>query len=136
MTKIKDYTQDTTVSLTDKLVGTDNADNSTKTFSIDSIVSLSNVSPIGVQSISGNSGSIIAGSNRIVFLTAASGAVVLDLHTAVDNTGVVFHFVAQNGNDITIKPSGSEQLDGSAPVTISGGKVSIFAHSGNWYTLL
>lgn len=135
MSKIKDYTQDSSVSLTDKMIGTDSTDDSTKTFSINSLNTLIQKSAVGVQALSGSSVDVTAGSSKIVVLTESSGSITVNLHTAVDNGGIVFSIVAENGNDFTIDPYSTETIDGSETKSITTDRVTIVAYNGNWLTL-
>lgn len=135
MTKIKDYTQDGSVAKTDKLIGTDSADNSTKTFSVESLSDYVHAAPQGVQALSGASVNVTAGSSKIVVLTESSGTITVNLHTAVQNEGIVFNIVAENGNDFTIDPYSTETIDGSSTKSITTDRVTIVAYNGNWLTI-
>jgi hypothetical protein len=135
MSKIKDYTQDSSVALTDKLIGTDSSDDSTKSFSVSSLNTLLQKSAVGIQALSGASVDVTAGSSKIVVLTESSGSITVNLHTAVDNEGIVFIIVAENGNDFTIDPYSTETIDGSETKSITTDRVTIVAYDGNWLTL-
>lgn len=135
MSKIKDYTQDSSVSLTDKMIGTDSTDDSTKTFSINSLNTLIQKSAVGVQALSGSSVDVTAGSSKIVVLTESSGSITVNLHTAVDNDGIIFHIIAENGNDFTIDPYSTETIDGTETKTVTADRINIVAYNGKWLVL-
>lgn len=135
MTKIKDYTQDSAVAKDDKLIGTDSADDSTKAFSVESLSNYVHAAPVGIQALSGASVNVTAGSARVVVLTEESGTVNVNLHTAIDNQGVVFSIVALNGNDFTIDPYDTETIDGASTKSITTDRVTIVAYNGGWLTI-
>jgi len=138
MTKIKDYSLDTTVSKEDKLIGTDSTDNSTKTFSVTSLSSFVNKDSLGIHAVSGTSISIPVNTSRVIVLTESSGDITLNLHTAVDNSGIVYHILIPNDNNVTIDPNSTEKIDGASTKLISSGGngyYTIIAYNGAWYTL-
>lgn len=133
MTKIKDYSADGSINDADKLIGTDSTDNSTKTFSIGSLVGYINTEPTSISAMLGSSVSIPAGTSRVVLLTESSGDITVNLHDATDLNGSVYTFVAVNGNNIVIDPAGSATVDGLSTKTVTSG--TVIAYNGNWYTL-
>jgi ABC-type Fe3+-hydroxamate transport system substrate-binding protein len=133
MTKIKDYTQDSSINDADKLLGTDSTDNSTKTFSVGSLIGYVNTEPTSISAKSGSSVTIPAGTSRVVLLTESTGDITISLHDATDLNGSIYSFIAVNGNSIVIDPDGSATIDGLSTKTVSLG--TIVAYDGNWYTL-
>tara|TARA_R110002124_G_scaffold99384_1_gene245441 strand:+ start:394 stop:798 length:405 start_codon:yes stop_codon:yes gene_type:complete len=134
MTKIKDYLADSTVSKTDKLIGTDSVDNTTKTYTVESLGNFIQKLPTALQSLSGTAVDVVAGSSKIVILTEASGNITVNLHSSVDNDGVMYYIVAENGNGILLNPFDAELVDGLATTTTVG-KMTVFAHDGHWHTI-
>jgi hypothetical protein len=134
MTKIKDYLADSTVSKTDKLIGTDSVDNTTKTYTVESLGNFIQKLPTALQSLSGTAVDVVAGSSKIVILTESSGNITVNLHSSVDNDGVMYYIVAENGNGILLNPFDAELVDGLATTTTVG-KMTVFAHDGHWHTI-
>mgnify|MGYP006099741503 FL=1 len=134
MTKIKDYLADSTVSKTDKLIGTDSVDNTTKTYTVESLGNFIQKLPTALQSLSGTAVDVVAGSSKIVILTESSGNITVNLHSSVDNDGVMYYIVAENGNGILLNPFDAELVDGLATATTVG-KMTVFAHDGHWHTI-
>ena len=134
MTKIKDYLADSTVSKTDKLIGTDSVDNTTKTYTVESLGDFIQKLPTALQSLSGTAVDVVAGSSKIVILTESSGNITVNLHSSVDNDGVMYYIVAENGNGILLNPFDAELVDGLATTTTVG-KMTVFAHDGHWHTI-
>lgn len=137
MTRIKDYSLDTTLSNLDKLIGTDSIDNSTKAFSVVSLVSHVNTSPTAVTGKSGTTVSIAAGTSRIVFLTEAlvSGDITVNLHDATDLDGSIYSFVAKNGNNFILTPLAPNLIDGASSKTVSSGSITVVSSGADWYTV-
>lgn len=133
MTKIKDYSQDSSINDADKLIGTDSTDNSTKTFSVGSLIGYVNTEPTSISAKSGSSVTIPAGTSRIVLLTESSGDITVSLHDATDLNGSIYSFVAVNGNNIVLEPDGTSTIDGLSSKTVTEG--TIVSYDGNWYTL-
>lgn len=139
MTKIKDYLADSTVSKTDKLIGTDSADNATRTYTLESLGGFINQLPSAIQSSSENIVSVVSESPKVVVLTYegdpfTGNAIIVNLHSAVDNDGVIYNIVSTNGNDIIFYPFEGELIDKVATTFVSE-KTSILAYGGNWYTI-
>jgi hypothetical protein len=77
---------------------------------------------------------VVAGSSKIVILTESSGNITVNLHSSVDNDGVMYYIVAENGNGILLNPFDAELVDGLATTTTVG-KMTVFAHDGHWHTI-
>ena len=138
MTKIKDYSLDSTVSENDKLIGTDSVDNSTKSFSVDSLSSYVNKDVLVINASSDATINVAVNSSRVIMVNASSGDVTINLHTATQNDGKVYHIIIPNDNNVTIDPNSTEQIDGASSKSISSGGngyYSIIAYNGAWYTL-
>jgi hypothetical protein len=133
MTKIKDYSQDPSINNADKLIGTDSTDNSTKTFSVGSLIGYVNTEPTSISAKSGSSVTIPSGTSRVVLLTETSGDITVSLHDATDLNGSIYSLVSVNGNSIVIEPDGSATIDGLSTKTVDS--ATIVAYNGNWYTL-
>ena len=76
--------------------------------------------------------------SRVIVLTEAYSDITLNLHTAVDNSGIVYHILIPNDNNVTIDPNSTEQIDGASSKLISSGGngyYTIIAYNGAWYTL-
>jgi hypothetical protein len=86
------------------------------------------------RTIAGNT--TISATDEVVFINTVGGPVTATLPTAVGNGGKEFSFKRlHDGNNVTIKPNGSEKIDSESSFSLHGRNeaISVVSDNSNWY---